>query len=164
MAMTAADSQLTYRNASVDAVDLELIAALRVNGRITSEELARRVSLSRPAVVARLKRLEQSGVIAGFTVVTDWELLGYSILAFVRVRTSNHCRETAHFITAMHDPSIVIEECHRTTGEWCLLVKIRARSSLALEAFLDRIRDEANVQATMTTLALSTLSPSASSR
>jgi Lrp/AsnC family leucine-responsive transcriptional regulator len=57
----------------------------------------------------------------------------------------------------MSDSSIVVEECHRTTGEWCLLVKIRARSSASVEAFLDRMRDDENVQATMTTLALSTL-------
>ena len=151
------EAVLTNRNTKIDAVDLSLIDALRHNGRTTSEELARRVSLSRPAVVARLKRLEQNGVITAYTAVVDWEALGYSILAFVRIRTSSHCRETARFIMSLSDPSVIIEECHRTTGEWCLLLKVRATSPHTLEALLDRIRDEGTVSATMTTLALSTL-------
>ncbi len=142
---------------SLDAIDLALMDELRRDGRLTHEELSRRVSLSRPAVVQRLKRLHDVGAIRGYTMIPDWEMLGLPILAFVRVRTLGQCRETAQQIMQMSDASIVIEECHRTTGEWCLLVKIRARSSGAVEAFLDRMRDEENVQATMTTLALSTM-------
>lgn len=148
----------TNRNTpSIDEVDLALIEELRRDGRITHEELSRRVSLSRPAVVQRMKRLHDIGAIRGFTVIPDWELLGLPILAFIRVRTSGQCREQAKEIMKMSDSSIVIEECHRTTGEWCLLVKIRAKSSSAVEALLDRMREDVNVQATMTTLALSTL-------
>jgi len=158
MAATLTALPATNRNtSSIDAVDLALIEELRRNGRITHEELSRRVSLSRPAVVQRLKRLHEIGAILGYTVLPDWELLGLPILAFIRVRTAGHCRETAKQIMQMSDSSIIIEECHRTTGEWCLLVKVRARTSTAVETFLDRMRDEENVQATMTTLALSTL-------
>jgi Lrp/AsnC family transcriptional regulator, leucine-responsive regulatory protein len=149
---------VTNRQApALDAIDLTLMEELRRDGRLTHEELSRRVSLSRPAVVQRLKRLQDVGAIRGYTMIPDWEMLGLPILAFVRVRTIGHCRDTARHIMQMSDSSALIEECHRTTGEWCLLVKIRARSSGALEAFLDRMRDEENVQATMTTLALSTL-------
>lgn len=142
---------------SLDAIDVALIDELRRDGRMTHEELSRRVSLSRPAVVQRLKRLHDIGAIRGYTMIPDWEMLGLPILAFVRVRTKGSCREAARQIMQMSEASVVIEECHRTTGEWCLLVKIRARSSSAVEAFLDRMRDEEHVQATMTTLALSTL-------
>lgn len=142
---------------SLDAIDLALMDELRRDGRLTHEELSRRVSLSRPAVVQRLKRLHEVGAIRSYTMIPDWEMLGLPILAFVRVRTIAQCREVARQIMHMSDSSIVVEECHRTTGEWCLLVKIRARSSASVEAFLDRMRDDENVQATMTTLALSTL-------
>ena len=142
---------------SLDAIDLAIMDELRRDGRLTHEELSRRVSLSRPAVVQRLKRLHDIGAIRSYTMIPDWEMLGFPILVFVRVRTMGQCRETATQIMQMSDASVVVEECHRTTGEWCLLVKIRARSSGAVEAFLDRMRDEESVQATMTTLALSTL-------
>lgn len=158
MAVSLSAMPVTNRQpAALDAIDVALIGELRRDGRITHEELSRRVSLSRPAVVQRMKRLHDVGAIRGYTMIPDWEMLGLPILAFVRVRTNGRCRETATQIMQMSDASIIVEECHRTTGEWCLLVKIRARSSGAVEAFLDRMRDEENVEATMTTLALSTL-------
>jgi len=158
MAASLTALPVTNRNAPpVDAIDLALIDELRRNGRLSHEELSRRVSLSRPAVVQRMKRLHEIGAIQGYTVLPDWEMLGLPILAFIRVRTAGQCREQARQIMEMSDSTLLIEECHRTTGEWCLLVKIRAKSSSAVEAFIDRMRDEANVQATMTTLALSTL-------
>jgi Lrp/AsnC family leucine-responsive transcriptional regulator len=158
MAATLTALPMTNRQAALDDLDLALIAELRRNGRITHEELSRRVSLSRPAVVQRMKRLHDVGAIRGYTVQADWEMLGLPILAFIRVRTSGHCREEAERIMNMSEPSVLVEECHRTTGEWCLLVKVRAKSSSALESLLDRMRDDTTVQATMTTLALSTLS------
>lgn len=158
MALSLSALPVTNRQTpTLDAIDIALIEELRRDGRLTHEELSRRVSLSRPAVVQRLKRLHDVGAIRSYTMIPDWEMLGLPILAFVRVRTMAQCRETAKHIMQMSDASVIVEECHRTTGEWCLLVKIRARSSGAVEAFLDRMRDEENVQATMTTLALSTL-------
>jgi Lrp/AsnC family leucine-responsive transcriptional regulator len=50
-----------------------------------------------------------------------------------------------------------VEECHRVTGDWCLLLKARAASPLALQELIDRVRAVPGVQATMTTLALSSL-------
>lgn len=158
MVATLTALEVTNRQTpAIDAIDLALIEELRRNGRLSHEELSRRVSLSRPAVVQRMKRLHESGAIQGYTVIPDWEILGLPILAFIRVRTAGQCREQAKQIMEMSDSTVLIEECHRTTGEWCLLVKIRAKSSSAVETFIDRMRDEANVLATMTTLALSTL-------
>jgi len=152
------ESAATNRNEiAPDTVDLAIIDQLQHDGRMSAEELSVRISLSRPAVVARLKRMREHGVIRQFTAVVDWEALGYPILAFIHVRTSRFCREQARTMMAMGDAGALVEECYRTTGEWCLLVKVRARSASALEALIDRMRDEENVAATMTTLALSTL-------
>lgn len=149
----------TNRNHDVpiDAIDLALIEQLQHDGRMSAEELSARVSLSRPAVVARMKRLRESGVIKQYTAIVDWEALGFPILAYIQVRTSRQCREQARVFVGMSDGSAVVEECHRTTGEWCLLAKVRAKTASALEALIDRIRDEDNVEQTMTTLALSTM-------
>ena len=147
----------TRNGPALDEIDLALIRQLRTNGRLTHEELSRRVSLSRPAVVQRMKRLHDIGAISGYTATLNWDAVGLPILAFVRVRTNGRCREAAQQVIEMSDEALLVEECHRTTGEWCLLLKVRARSSQAVEAFLDRIRDEANVVQTMTTLATSTL-------
>lgn len=147
----------TIRSAAeLDAIDRALIAELHRDGRMTTEELSRRVALSRPAVVARLKHLHETGAIRGYAAIPDWERLGFPILAYVHVRTSGKCRDVAQHITRAYVEGLRVEECHRTTGEWCLLVKIRATASSAVETFLDGLIDGGNVQATMTMLALST--------
>lgn len=158
--MIAAVQPVTPPNrnpAILDDVDRAIITQLRANGRMTSEELSRRVALSRPAVVGRLKRLHEVGAIRGYTVLPDWEMLGYTILAYVQVRTNMKCRDTAQDILRMKQDGLYVEECHRLTGEWCLMVKLRATTSSVIEAFLDELNDSGNVRATMTMLSLSTL-------
>ena len=141
----------------MDAIDRELTRLLQADGRLTQEQLARQVHLSRPAVHERIKRLEAQGVICGYQALVDWAALGWSVTAFVWVRTIGRCDEVALRVAALHDESATVAECHRVTGEWCLLLKTRAISSRALQHLIDRIRDVPGVQGTMTTVVLSTV-------
>jgi Lrp/AsnC family leucine-responsive transcriptional regulator len=142
----------------IDAVDMRLLALLAKNARASQEELAAAMSLSRPAVRERMRRLERTGVLERYTINVDWTLVGYPLLAYVSIRTSGGpCGVHAERVMALSRPAAVVEECHRITGEWCLLAKVRARSSNDLETLLDRIRGLPRVFATSTTLALSTL-------
>jgi Lrp/AsnC family transcriptional regulator, leucine-responsive regulatory protein len=142
----------------LDEIDQRLLRELRRNGRTSQERLSQVLSLSRPAVRDRMRRLETLGIISGYTIVVDWEALGYPILAFIWVRTANgNCETHAGNVMRLSNENATIEECHRITGEWCLLIKVRARASRALSALLDGIREFSSVSATATTLALSTL-------
>jgi Lrp/AsnC family leucine-responsive transcriptional regulator len=142
----------------LDEIDQRLLRELRRNGRTSQERLSQVLSLSRPAVRDRMRRLEALGIISGYTIVVDWEALGYPILAFIWVRTANgNCETHAGNVMRLSNENATIEECHRITGEWCLLIKARARASRALSALLDGIREFSSVSATATTLALSTL-------
>jgi Lrp/AsnC family leucine-responsive transcriptional regulator len=141
----------------LDQVDLGLIRLLQADGRASQEELAREVGLSRPAVHERLRKLEQHGVIQGYTVHVDWSAVGLPILAFVLVRTTGRCAHSTAEIAGVAEGSAFVEEVHRVTGDFCFLVKVRAASSAALEALIDHIRDVPGVRATHTTLALSTM-------
>ncbi|MDE2481619.1 MAG: Lrp/AsnC family transcriptional regulator [bacterium] len=141
----------------LDALDLRLLDELRRNARTSAEELSRVLALSRPAVRDRMRRLERLGILVGYTIVVDWEALGYPILAFIWVRTgSGNCDEHARSVMALSNDAAVVDECHRVTGEWCLLVKVHARTSRDLADLLDAIRESPQVSATATTLALST--------
>jgi len=71
---------------ALDATDRQIIGKLARNGRISFAELGRRVSLSSPAVAERVKRLELSGVIAGYRAEIDPRALGYQLTAIVRVK------------------------------------------------------------------------------
>ncbi len=143
----------------MDDIDREVLRLLRANGRLSQEQIAREVSLSRPAVHERIKRLEERGIIQGYTALVNWAALDRPVTAFVWVRTSGmRCDDAAAEIIGLSDGEGFVEECHRVTGEWCLLLKTRVASPLSLQALLDRIREVQGVQNTMTTLALSTIS------
>src|SRR5262245_38976771 len=80
---------------SPDGIDAVLLAALRTNGRLRLEDLARRVELSPSSVHERLRRLERTGVIRRWTITVAPEALGLSVLAFVDVRASRPCSQLA---------------------------------------------------------------------
>ena len=149
----------TPPNRKLDDVDLKLLASLRSNGRTSQEEISRDLALSRPAIRERMRRLESLGVIRGYTIVVDWESLGYPILAFVNIRTGNAtCEEALHVIDELSNDGAVVEERYPITGEWCMLAKIRARTSKDLALLLDTIKQRPQFAATSTTMALSTTS------
>jgi Lrp/AsnC family transcriptional regulator, leucine-responsive regulatory protein len=146
------------KDAGMDAIDQAIIRLLERHGRLSQEQLARRVRLSRPAVHQRVKRLEAAGVLKGYRAVLDWAAVGLPLTAFVWVRTGGaDCAGVGPALLALGTDHGFVEECHRVTGEWCLLLKARAASPLALQELIDRVRSVGGVQATMTTVALSSL-------
>ena len=60
----------------MDALDREVISFLRLNGRMSHEQISQQVNLSRPAVHERIKRLEEQGIIRGYQALVDWSALG----------------------------------------------------------------------------------------
>jgi Lrp/AsnC family leucine-responsive transcriptional regulator len=144
----------------LDAIDRDIVALLQSNGRLSQEQIAQKVNLSRPAVHERIKRLEEQDILRGYQAIVDWGALGLSIAAFIFVRVSTvnaPFNDTGATIIQIHCPDALITECHRITGEWCMLVKARVASPLALQNVLDAIRAVPGVQETMTTMILSTL-------
>jgi Lrp/AsnC family leucine-responsive transcriptional regulator len=130
---------------------------LHANGRLSQEQLAREVHLSRPAVHERIRRLEEEGVIRGYTAVLDWRALNLPLIAFTQVKAARMSREAGKAIMTLANPAAFVEECHRVAGEWCLLLKIRAATPQDIEVLLDQIYEIPGVQSTMTTTVLSTL-------
>jgi Lrp/AsnC family leucine-responsive transcriptional regulator len=142
----------------LDAIDREIVSLLYQNGRLSHEQIAQKVNLSRPAVHERVKRLEEQGILRGYQACVDWSALGLPLTTFIWVRTSGTtCSETGQTIMSLSNTDVLVEECYRVTGEWCMLVKARLASPLALQDLIDRIRGISNVEGTMTHLALSTL-------
>jgi len=116
---------------STDAVDLALLRALQADGRLSWADLAREVSMSASAVTERVRRLEERGVITGYTAVIDPERLGLGIVAFVRLRYPTGNYKPFHdFLAAT--PRIL--EAHHVTGDDCFILKVVAGSMRELEA------------------------------
>ncbi|MCE5973562.1 Lrp/AsnC ligand binding domain-containing protein [Sinirhodobacter sp. WL0062] len=111
----------------LDGYDRKILAALVEEGRLSMTELARRVGLTKSPVQARVKRLEESGVISGYRAVLSPIRMGLAHVAFVEVRLSD-TREAAlrafnRAVRALPE----IEECYMVAGGFDYLLKVRTR-------------------------------------
>jgi len=109
----------------LDDFDRAMLRVLASEGRLPATELARRVGLSKSPVQARLKRLEQQGVITGYRAVLDPVRLGQAHVAFVEVQLSD-TREAA--LQAFNRAVLAIpevEECHMIASRFDYLLKVR---------------------------------------
>ena len=129
-----------------DDVDLRILEALQRDGRASYAELARAVSMSPSAVTERVRRLEESGVISGYSAVVDPGRLGLDILAFVRLRYPTTNYKPFHDLVAV-TPEII--EAHHVTGEDCFVLKVVARSMRHLEQTSGRIAGLGSVTTTV---------------
>jgi Lrp/AsnC family leucine-responsive transcriptional regulator len=122
--------------ATLDPTDWRILAVLQRDGRASFAELAREVSMSASAVTERVRRLEESGVIVGYRAVVSPELVGLTIMAFVRLRypTGNYGP-----FRRMLDAVPEIIEAHHVTGEDCFVLKVVAASMRHLEEITGRI-------------------------
>lgn len=138
----------------LDSLDYKLLQALSLNGRMTWSELAGILQLSSPSTAERVKRLEEKGIISGYTAILNYQELGYGVTAFISV-SLEHPKHIAEFIKTVHQlPEIV--ECHHVAGEDDYLLKVRCRSNKHLDEFLNsKLKVLKGVHRTRTTIALS---------
>lgn len=128
--------RLRYENGDLDAVDASILKALIADARVSIAELARTVGLSAPSVSERVKRLEDAGVIEGYTVRLNPKALGLPLAAWLRIRPiPGKLAKVAEILQAL--PEIV--ECDRITGEDCFMARAHVRSVEALEKLIDAI-------------------------
>jgi Lrp/AsnC family transcriptional regulator, leucine-responsive regulatory protein len=119
-----------------DSTDWRILEELQRDGRISYADLAKTVSMSPSAVTERVRRLEQAGIIRGYTAVVDADRLGFGILAMVRLRYPTGNYKPFHELLAS-TPEII--EAHHVTGEDCFVLKVLARSMRHLEETTGRI-------------------------
>ena len=118
-----------------DARNLELLRLLRQDPRISISELARRIGMSAPAVRERVLRLEEAGIIRGYTVELDPVALGYPLSAFVRVRPApGRLPQVAELARRLPQ----VSECHRVTGDDCFVLKVHLRGLDQLDELIDQ--------------------------
>ena len=119
----------------LDEVGVRLLTALNEDPRARVSELARQLGVSAPTVRDRIARLEDSGVIRGYRLDIDPAAVGLPVGAWVRLRPGPGQLPKAAEL-AGRTPQVV--ECHRISGEDCLLMRIQVETIAALEDVLDR--------------------------
>jgi Lrp/AsnC family transcriptional regulator, leucine-responsive regulatory protein len=137
----------------VEEINRKIIALLAADGRMSFTELARRTGLSVSAVQQRVRRLEQRGVIRGYTANISADEVGLPLTAFVSIKpfdpaAPDDAPERLAHLTA-------IEACHSVAGDENYILKVRVASPRELEDVLQEIRAAASVS-TRTTIVLST--------
>jgi Lrp/AsnC family leucine-responsive transcriptional regulator len=140
----------------LNEIDSKILQQMMAQGRITWAELATLLELSAPAAADRVRRLEEKGVIQGYTARIDPEAIGCHLTAFIAV-TLEHPQHRAAFLqTVQQLPAI--QECHHVTGDDDYLLKIRCRHTKDLEHLVsDQIKALPGILRTRTTIVLSTV-------
>jgi DNA-binding Lrp family transcriptional regulator len=137
----------------LDELDRAILCALALNARAPLSEIARRLNAARTTVSERLEKLEREGVIKGYRVEVDFGKLGYRYLAFVLVKVrrgglrgdkSNQEALAERIVSdcLTREGLPWVEEAHIITGEYDLLLKVRAREWEELTNFLIRYMPE----------------------
>jgi len=128
--------RLRYENSALDATDARILDALVNDARISIADLARSVGLSPPSVSERIKRLEEVGVIEGYTLTINPKALGLPITAWLRIRPiPGQLQMVAEILRGL--PEIV--ECDRITGEDCFVARAHVQSVEELEKLIDQV-------------------------
>ncbi|MCO5990324.1 Lrp/AsnC family transcriptional regulator [Actinoallomurus spadix] len=120
----------------LDQTDWRILAELQRDGRLSYNRLAQSVHLSPPAVAERVRRLEETGVIAGYSARIDAARAGLPLTTFVQMRCAlGRC--LLKTTTAEDFPEVT--EVHKLSGSWCSMLRVRVASMRHLEGLLERL-------------------------
>ncbi|MGH9245081.1 MAG: Lrp/AsnC family transcriptional regulator [Acidimicrobiales bacterium] len=144
----------------LDGIDLQLLHLLADDARMSQRELARRVSMSAPAVADRLTRLERAGVIRGYRAELDREKLGFPLVAIIGIEAIQGAQQAGLLDTLRAMPEV--EDVHLITGPRDLLVRVRVRDHDHLKDYLfNRIWPLKGVHRTETFVVMGEMEPKA---
>jgi Lrp/AsnC family leucine-responsive transcriptional regulator len=140
----------------MDSTDRKILNILQSDARTPNAELARQVGMAPSAVLERVRKLEERGVIRGYEAKLDPKALDLGLLAYVLVRTTESVGHPLSERALADIPEV--QEVHHVAGEDCFLLKVRVANTDALSTLLrDRIGAVPTVRSTNTTIVLQTV-------
>ena len=146
---------MSSARASLDSYDEAILRSLATEGRIAATELARRIGLSKSPTQARLKRLEDAGVIAGYRAMLDPIAMGLAHVAFVEVRLSDTREAALQAFNRAVRAIPEVEQCHMIASRFDYLLKVRTSDISDYRRVLaERISALPHVAATSTYVAM----------
>jgi len=120
----------------MDTKDRQIIRELQRDGRLSNHELAERVNLSPSPCLRRLRNLEKSGVIQGYTALIDQKAYGLPITVFIRIRLEHHSKPTVNTFEESIAKIDEILDCYLMTGDADYLLRVIVDSLEAYEHFI----------------------------
>lgn len=138
----------------MDELDYQILKALKENARVRVSAISQKINLSVTAVIDRIRKLENAGIIRQYTTVIDPDKIGKDITAFVSV-SLEHPKYNEDFVNMMKQNNEILE-CHYITGDYDFLLKVITGGSGSLERVLTYIKSVHGVAITRTLVVLST--------
>lgn len=138
----------------LDAIDRKILKELQEAGRITNVELARRVGISAPPCLRRVRALEQAGYIRGYRALLDEKLLGFEVTVFALVHLSSQVDADLKAFEAFVRKEPLVRECWMLSGEIDFILKCVAPDLKTFQAFVAELTAAPHVRNVKTSLVL----------
>ena len=142
---------------ALDSIDRRLLAELQAEGRVTNVDLARRVGLTAPPCLRRVRALEEAGVIRGYHADLDAPSLGFTITVFAMVSLKSQAEEDLRAFEQHIATLPEVRECHMLNGEIDFILKIVSKDLQSFQELLtSKLTPAPNVASVKTSLTIRT--------
>ncbi len=139
----------------LDLIDWKILKELQADGRMTNVELARRVGISAPPCLRRVRALEESGIITGYRALLDEKSLGQDVTAFVFVGLISQAETDLRAFEARVNTWEIVRACHMLSGEADFMLTCVARDLRRFQTFVvEEVAAAPNVENVKTVLAI----------
>lgn len=143
-----------FVSARLDAIDRKILKELQDDGRMTNVELARRVGISAPPCLRRVRALEEAGFIKGYRALLDEKKLGYEVTVFAMVHLSSQAEADLVAFEEFVRAQPLVRECWMLSGEIDFVLKCVAPDLKTFQAFVENLTSGPNVRNVKTSLTL----------
>jgi DNA-binding Lrp family transcriptional regulator len=140
--------------AHLDAIDRQILSELQDDGRMTNVELARRVGISAPPCLRRVRALEEAGYIRGYRALLDEKRLGYEVVVFALVHLASQSDPDLKAFEDFVRGEPFVRECWMLSGEIDFILKCVAPNLVTFQDFVARLTAEPHVRNVKTSLTL----------
>jgi Lrp/AsnC family transcriptional regulator, leucine-responsive regulatory protein len=144
----------------IDEIDIQILNILQENARVANAEIARQVGMAPSAILERIRKLEERGVVEGYSARINPEAYGLRLTAYVFVRADERAgaMTTAERLAQIPE----VQECHHVAGEDCFLVKVRVPGTRELgELLREKFGSIETIRSTRSTIVLDTVKDTA---
>ena len=139
---------------NLDEIDLKILSEIQADGRITNVELARRVGISPPPCLRRVRTLEEDGYIQGYRGLLDPRKLGFDVTVFASVHLSSQADADLRAFETFVRKEPLVRECWMLSGEIDFVLKCVAPDLKTFQAFVEKLTSAPNVRNVKTSLVL----------
>lgn len=140
---------------SMDDIDLKILALIQPNSFLTNNDISKKIGMAPSAVLERIKKLEQKGIIENYPTRIKPEALELNLLAYIFIKTSEGPGNASVAKQLIKIPDVL--ELHHIAGEDCYIAKVRAKDPLSLIHLMREKFKNPNILSTKTTIVLETL-------